>query len=182
MSDAITNIVVVCEDQEHQNLVRRYLIRVGHESRSVRFDLTQQGSGSQYVRQQIPRQVAACRNTLGRKTRCLLIVMTDADDLTATAREASLHAELAKSGMKAVSTDEPIVILIPKWQVETWIKCLLGQVVREDDKKSDQPPVTSDQIRLAASTLYEWTRPYARPGGTCVPSLAAAIPRWQRIR
>lgn len=161
--------------------MRRYLIRVGHASRNVRFHLPQQGSGKQYVRQQFPREVAACRNTLGRKTRCLLIVITDADDLAVTAHEATLHAELSKSGAAAVSNDEPIVILIPKWQVETWIKCLLGQIMREDDKKSDQPPVTAEQIRQAAITLYDWTRPNALIASTCVPSLATAIPRWQRI-
>lgn len=181
MSDAIANIIVVCEDQEHQNLVRRYLIRVGHASRSIRFYLPQQGSGSQYVRQQFPRQIAACRSILGRGTRAFLILMTDADNLTVLLRERTLHDELVHAGGAPIGPTEPVVILIPKWQVETWIKCLLGIAMDEEDQRSDQPPVTADDIKHAASALYGWTRPNATPSGTCVPSLEAAIPRWRRI-
>ncbi len=181
MSDWIANIVVLCEDQEQQILVRRYLSRLGRSDASFRPVAGRHGSGSQYVRTQFPKEVAICRRTLGNRTRCLLIVMTDADNLTAPSREKTLHDELAGTGKAPVNQTEPVVILIPKWQVETWIKCLLGQVMDEDDKKSDQPPVTAGQIRQAASTLYDWTRPNAILASTCVPSLTAAIPRWQRI-
>ncbi len=179
MSEAIANIIVLCEDKAHQNLLRRYLLRAGHKKHSFHFHVAQQGSGSQFVQQEFPRQVAACRGTIGRKTRCLLIVITDADNLTVQAREGVLQAELANSGQDAITAIEPVVLLIPKWHVESWIKCLLGEASNESEKA--KPIITAEQISVAAGTLYDWARDGASVGKTCVPSLRIALPRWRRI-
>lgn len=183
MADRIAKIIVLAEDQEHQNLVRRYLLRCGHEYRSFEFIALpgNRGCGSQYVREHFAEQVIKCRETLGRRASCLLIVITDADNLTPNVREQELQAELAQAGHAQVAAGEPIVILIPKWHVETWIKCLLGQAVQESDKDTDKPPVDAEQITTAARTLHDWTRPNAQVGSTCVTSLRSALPRWQRI-
>lgn len=58
---------------------------------------------------------------------------------------------------------------------------LLGQLVSESDRDTDRPPVDARDIRIASDTLFQWTRPNAHPGPTCVASLLHAIPRWQRI-
>jgi hypothetical protein len=183
LPDSIANIIVLCEDQEHQNLVRRYLIRAGHRSHTFHFLplCGRDGSGAQYVRVHFPKQVTICRGILGRRTGCLLIVITDADDHSVRERERTLQHELTQSHHDSVTATEPIVILIPKWQVETWIKCLLGQPMNEGDRNSDRPPVTPDQIKEATETLFEWTRHGAQIGATCVPSLELALPRWRRI-
>lgn len=139
------------------------------------------GCGSQYVREQFSKQVSACRSTLGRKASCMLIVIADADQLTIAQREQTLHAQLTQSVGPPVVPNEPIIILIPKWQVETWIKCLLGQVMSEDDPNTDRPPVDADQIRRAARTVFDWARPGASVGATCVPSLVTALLSWRRI-
>ena len=181
MSERVANINVLCEDHDQQNLVRRYL---GHfKITNVRYEPVpgKSGSGEQYVRTQFAKLVGVCRGTLGKKTKCLLIVVTDADNQTVQAREQTLHDVLKAANSSAITAGEPIVILIPKWQVETWIKCLLGQPMAEDDRHSDQPPVTAGEIKRAAATLHEWTRPNAAVGPTCVPSLRLALPRWQRI-
>jgi len=181
--DRVANIIILVEDQEHQNLVRRYLQRTRHSHRSfrlVRLPGNRQ-CGSQHVREQFPKQLAECRGMLGRRTRCMLIVVTDADNLTTAEREQTLHTELSRSGCTSIVPTEPVIILIPKWQVETWIKCLLGQAVAEDDRDTDRPPVTPQQIDAAAGVLYQWTRPKAQVGATCVQSLQDAIPRWRRI-
>lgn len=186
MPERVANIIVLCEDQEQQNLIRRYLGCLNLKNLSQKnprylSTLGKDGCGSQYVRKQFPKQVAMCRGTLGKKTKCLLIVMTDADNLTVKSREQTLYGELKSVNLTAVTNDEPIVILIPKWQIETWIKCLLGIPMREDDQFSDRPPVQPDQIKTAAVTLFDWTRPNAQIGVTFVPSLRSALPRWLRI-
>lgn len=181
MPDRVANIIVLCEDQEQQILVRRYLNRLGRRDARFASVVGKNGCGSQYVRKQFPKQVAVCRGTLGKRTGCLLIVMTDADNLTVQAREQTLQNELKSSNFTAVTNEEPIIILIPKWQVETWIKCLLGQLMDENDMNSDRPPVRPDEIKTAAERLYDWTRPNALVGTTCVPSLRSALPRWLRI-
>jgi hypothetical protein len=107
--------------------------------------------------------------------------MTDADDLSAGAREQTLLDQLKSIGDPPIEGTEPIVIFTPKWQVETWIKCLLGLTVSEDDKESDKPPVDSAQIKQAAEVLYGWTRKGAQVGATCVPSLNVSLPRWTTL-
>jgi hypothetical protein len=181
LSDRIANIFVLCEDQEQQNLIRRYL---GPLARTARFASVpgKSGSGSHYVLTQFPKQVLTCRGVLGKKTKCILIVMTDADNLTVHGRERTLHDELNLTDRTQLAPEEPIVILIPKWQVETWIKCLLGQAMLEEDKDSDRPPVTSTEIKTASETLFDWTRNGSQVGETCVPSLRTALPRWQKLR
>ena len=166
MADRVANVIILAEDQEHQNLVRRYLLRADYDRRGFR-PVPLPGNrrcGSQYVREQFPIQVKECRKRVSRQASCLLIVISDADNLTTDARERTLHNELTKDSQSAVARSEPVVILIPKWQVETWIKCLLGEAVEEDDKKTDQPPVTPQQITTAARTLYDWARPGAESG------------------
>lgn len=183
MPDRIANIIILGEDQEHINLVCRYLLRAGQNDRAFRRVALpgNRGCGSQHVREQFPKQVKECRGTLGRRTACLLIVITDADDLTTAERERTLHAELTRENEAVLENDEPVVILIPKWQVETWVKCLLGQAVSEDDRNTDRPSVTPTQIRDAAQVAFGWARPNAQVPANCVPSLTAALPRWRRI-
>lgn len=180
MTERIANIIVLCEDKEQQNLIRRYLGCCG-TSHGVRYLplVGSAGAGSQYVREQFPQQVKQCRTILGRKASCLLIVMTDADNLTVTQRENSLIGELSESIDVPISQSEPIVVLIPKWHVETWIKCLLGATMNEGD--SHKPSVEAGEIKRAAAALHAWTRENATVGPTCVTSLRTSLPRWRRI-
>ena len=183
MADRIANVIILAEDKEHENLVKRYLQRAGHNDRGIRTVALpgNRQSGSQYVREQFPRQVKECRGTLGRRASCLLIVITDADNLTLVDRERTLHDELKQTTHEPIGPSEPIVVLIPKWQVETWVKCALGQIVSEDDRNSDRPPVDADEIKQAARTIFDWARPSAQLPATCVPSLVRALPRWRKI-
>lgn len=183
MSDRISRIIVLAEDREHQNLVRRYMLRCGHEQRSFRFLSLpgSQGCGSQFVREEFSNQVTSCRQAVSRGASCMLIVITDADHLTTLAREQTLHEALRQSGQGKIDAAEAVIILIPKWQVGTWVKCLLGQPMDEDDPNSDRPEVTAEQIKRGANALFDWARPNAQVGPVCVPSLSAAPPRWRRI-
>jgi hypothetical protein len=107
--------------------------------------------------------------------------MTDADNLSPIAREQTLLDQLDAAGDPAIGMTEPIIIFTPKWQVESWIKCLLGQIISEEDKESDKPPVDSTQIRHAAETLYGWTRKGAQASPACVASLRASLPKWTTL-
>ncbi len=183
MPDHPSTVVILAEDQEHQNLVWHYLKNcTPYKKKMGRVrKVALPGSrrcGSQYVREQFPVQVAACR---GQQANNLLIVITDADNLSTSERERTLSNELTQKNCDAVTVEEPIIILIPKWQVETWVKCLLGDSVLEDDPSTDMPAVTAEQIKSASSTLHSWARPNAQIGATCVDSLRSALQRWLRI-
>lgn len=183
MPERIANKIILAEDVEQQNLVRRYLQRCGHKSGLYFVPLAAKspgGSGEKYVRDQYPRQVQAYRSALGRRASALLIVIVDADKVTTHHRASQLSEALAASEMEDRKKGELIVVLIPKRHVETWIRALLGnQVDEEEDYKKPEP--TPIEIREAAETLYGWTRPGAGPGPTSPPSLTASLPEWQKI-
>jgi len=185
--DRIANIIVLTEDTEQRNLVRRYLERCRHDTRSVRFEpLPAQGpggSGEKYVRDNYAKQVRACRSSLGKRASALLVVMVDANGDTTQRRASQLSEALQVAGEGERSTDGPIVVLIPKRHVETWIRALLGMPADEatDYTKAPYRPPTAGDIKKSAATLYEHTRLGTALPGAFPPSLTASIPEWQKI-
>jgi len=181
--ERIANKIVLTEDREQQNLVRRYLKRCGHNPDECLFLPRRTwpgGSGEHQVRKEFPRQVKAFRSSLGRKASALLIVMVDADTRTTKVRATQLSQALRDARMKQREEEELIVVLIPKRHVETWIRALLGnQVDEETDYKNPKP--TPDEIREAAETLHQWTRHGAAAGIMSPPSLTTSLPEWQKI-
>ena len=123
MPERIANKIVLAEDAEQQNLVRRYLEKCGHNTRECRFVSPAAkgpgGSGEKYVRDQYPQQVQACRSSLGRRASALLIVIVDADTETTERRALQLSRALIAAGVEHRGADEPVVVLIPKRHVET---------------------------------------------------------------
>ena len=138
------------------------------------------GSGEKYVRDQFPRQVQACRSALGKRASALLIVVVDADMETTQRRASQLANALKAASMDNWREDEPIVVLIPKRHVETWIRALLGNPVNEVTDYT-RPTPTTNEIKDAAAMLYDWTRPGTNPGATSPPSLTASLPEWCKI-
>jgi hypothetical protein len=183
--DRIANIVVLVEDIEQQNLIFRFLERCNPtiSYRTCRFERAAKrsgGSGEQFVRKQYPTEVKEHRRRIGKGTSALLVIMVDADMETTQHRAKQLADALETASMERRDDNEAIVILIPKRHVETWIRALLANTVDEQtDYKNPQP--TAEEIRQAAMTLYDWTRPNARPGSTSPASLTQSIPEWQRI-
>ena len=132
------------------------------------------------MRDQYPLQVRACRSSLGKKTSALLVVVIDADMETTEYRAAQLSEALKNAGEEARDGGEPIVVLIPKRHVETWIRALLGNEVDEvTDYKKPKP--TYAETVTAAETLHQWTRRNAVPDPTCPPSLTDSLLEWKKI-
>ena len=78
-----SQVIVLVEDNRHQQLVFRYLRRSGLEPHAMRFVLPSSGSGEQWVRERFPVEVTAYRR---RSTRAetKLIVVIDADNFDAS--------------------------------------------------------------------------------------------------
>jgi len=181
--ERIANKIILAEDATQQNLVRRYLERCGHAPPFRLVPLPAKGpggSGERYVREQYPREVQACRSILGRRAAALLVVIVDADMETTQRRAGQLAGALQAAGMHVRGNDEPIIVLVPRRHVETWIRALLGDHVDEVTDYT-RPTPTARQIKDAASELYGWTRPGASAGVTSPPSLTASLPEWQKI-
>lgn len=181
MADRVASIVVLAEDIEQARLVERYVKRGIDQRQNIRRSelCGGRGSGEAFVRRQYAKEVAECRRQAAR-TRALLIVVIDADVKTVEERAGQLEAALSEAGQRRREDSDPVVVLIPKRSIETWVYCLLGGVVDETRDYSARKP-SGNQIRLAAHTLFDWSRPNATPPDTCVPSLRTSFPEWRRI-
>jgi len=110
-------------------------------------------------------------------------VVIDADTKSTRQRAKQLSDALRAAGMEERHDDEPIVVLIPKRHVETWIRALLGHAVDEatDYTRAPYSPPSATGIKNAAARLYEWTRPGIDAPASSPPSLTFSIPEWRKI-
>ncbi|MGA3026451.1 MAG: hypothetical protein ABSF98_16930 [Bryobacteraceae bacterium] len=180
MSERIANVVLLVEDVRQENLLRRYLRRIGQENRNIRVEkpLAARGSGEQFVREQYGLQVRAIR---ARSTKACLIAMIDADTGSTDHRRQQLERALRDADEPPRAREEPILNLIPKRNVETWVLCLDSQRVDEVADYRHDPRVDPKAIQRAAATLFSWTRPNAQLPDACVPSLRDCLPEFLRI-
>lgn len=183
MPDRIANVVILAEDDEQANLVRHFLKQVGQRVKRVETASASGGSGEKFVRDNFAREVHACRSSLGRRASALLVAIIDADNETTQKRRQQLDDMLKKAGKDTLNDDEPVVMLIPKRNVETWVCALLGKKVDEntDYGKGRASKSTSQQIQPAAERLFEITRPHADIPEDFPQSLKDSIPEWKKI-
>lgn len=182
MAERIANIILLVEDINQENLLRRYLQRLGHDNRNMRTRILPhgQGSGEQFVRESYAPEVRAIRAQLNR-TRACLIAMIDADTGSIADRRQQFERALQDAQELPRSPTEPILNLIPKRNVETWILCLNSAMVDEGSNYHHDPRVNPQSIKTAANTLYSWTRPNFVFPNICAPSLHACQPEFRRV-
>lgn len=171
----VTDTIVLCEDAQHRTFVRHLLRQAGVHRRRIRvLDLPSgRGSGEQFVRKRYANEVRVCRN---RATRMLvmLVVVIDADTKSVERRLRQLDGELTEHELDKRGDDEPILILVPKRNIETWVRCLLCDEVDEGADYSRTSP-SAEEIKRAALTMFEWSRPNARLPKQPVASLRRTL-------
>jgi hypothetical protein len=178
-------IILLCEDELHARLVRAYMKECGLEQqeryvRALVASRMQHGGNIDWVLRAFPGQLHACRQRQ-KKARTLLVVVADADKFTVEDRRRHLNDRLKEEGYEELKPEDPVVVLIPRYHVETWINALLGNAVAEGDDCKDWKKATKEEVRRAARTAYEWARPNATPGPTCLPSLRSALSEWRKL-
>ena len=175
MSERVSEMVLLCEDDPQEQMVRRYLdrcgfrtleptLRVRNASREV------YGGNIGCVLREFPREMEACRKRHAVHAKTLLIVVVDADENTVVERRSQLRT----------NAGDPIVALIPKRHIETWIRSALGDAVNEKDSYKNPPPKKAD-IRTAADQIHGWARGNPAPGATCVDSLRTSLPEFRTL-
>ena len=181
MSERIARIILLVEDVNQENLLRHCLKRLGQENRNIRVEkLRRGGSGEQFVREGYAVQVRALRSQSTRTKACL-IAMIDADTGSTAERRRRLDRALEDAGVAPRDQSDPILNLVARRNVETWILCLnLEEVNEEEDYKRD-PRIDAAGIKRAANRLFLWTRPNAELPDSCVPSLRESIPEFMRL-
>jgi len=182
MAERIAVIVLLVEDLNQENLLRRYLQRRGHDTRNIRPVRLRSGQGSaeQFVREKYASEVRALRSQLTRTKACL-IAMIDADINSVNDRRRQLDRALLDADEVPRGPAEPILNLTPKRNVETWILCLNSTIVDEEVDYSQDPGVDAKSIKRAAESLVDWTRPGASIPAGCVSSLKDGLPEFVRL-
>jgi hypothetical protein len=168
---------VVLEDDHHEMLVYRYLIKRGVGSYAIRVERSPSGEGSaeRWVQAKFAKEVNAYRK---RHAQTALIVVIDADTRTVQDRLRQLGQALE------VAVDintEQIARLVPRRNIETWILCLNEQEVNEETDYKRTRDNWNGLIRQAAETLFQWTRSQAEPPKHCIDSLRHGIKELKRL-
>jgi hypothetical protein len=127
MSKRRVQTVILCEDIQHQVFVYRFLKLRGADIRAITVLCSPKGrgSGTQFVLNRFPVEVKAYRSKSTYLSLCLIVVI-DADDLSVEERIRQLDDCLVDAGQPRRTAQERIVILVPKRNIETWIRYLDG--------------------------------------------------------
>ena len=175
MSNRISQFVLLCEDDLQEQIVRQYLTRCGHRTleptlRVRNASRAVYGGNVGWVLREFPREMEAWRRRHGAHAATLLIVVVDADEKTVVDRRAQLQT----------NAGDPIVALIPKRHIETWIRSASGQAVNEIDSYKHPAP-GKRETKTAADHIYGWARGNPAPGATCVASLRVSLPEFRTL-
>lgn len=125
-------IVLLCEDSQHEAFARRFLEQRGWSTHRLRVEKASRGSGSaeQFVRERFPIELGAYRQSRTRVGQTLIVIV-DGDSRGVAGRVAQLNAECAAAKQPVRRSDERVGIFVPTWSIETWFAYLDGQMVDE---------------------------------------------------
>ncbi len=146
-------VVVLCEDAAHKLFIERWLKCRGVSNRRIRTVALPagKGAGEKFVRDRYPVEVLAYRQS--RFTSRQLIVAIDADTQSVDYRLEQLAQSLKDRGMEDRQPSERICILVPKRNIETWVRVLIGDAVTEEVDCGKQEP---EDTRRAADVYQAW--------------------------
>ena len=173
-------IVLLCEDTQHEAFARRFLEEAGWSTYRLRVEKAPGGRGSaeQFVRKRFPRELAVYRRRRGSVAQALIVVL-DGDDRGVRRRQAELDEACRLNEIEIRRGDERVLVLVPTWNVETWIAYLDGQSV--DETKGDYPRVARPrECQPRVGTLAAMCRD-GRLRAPAPPSLEAACTEYARL-
>ena len=94
---------------------------------------SKRGAGDDWVRDHFPSELQTIRQRHSGAW-CWLIVLTDADRESTQHRRDQLSEAAAAGGMARPGPGDPVSILLPKRNIETWVRALEAELV---DEQSD---------------------------------------------
>lgn len=135
-------LVILCEDTQHEAFCRRFLSANGWSVRAIRVEKAPRGRGAaeQFVRQRFPRELKAHRS---RPVSQALVVMIDGDAHGVEARLQKLDEACRNSGVEVRGPGARVALFVPTWNIETWLAYLDGETV--DEARSNYPRLTRER-------------------------------------
>lgn len=128
------NVVILCEDRQHEAFARRFLEKMGRGLRVQRVEINPKGrgSGEQFVRQRFAKELAYYRARQHRVEQALIVVI-DADRYSVAQRVEQVDAAAVEGGQARRRSEERVAFFVPAWNIETWVAYLDGQSVDEEN-------------------------------------------------
>ena len=119
-------VVILCEDRQHEAFARRFLNRIGIGARLLRARKSTQGRGSaeQFVREQFAKELEYYRARSHRVEQALVVIV-DADRFDVAERISRVEGQATRRDR------ERVAIFVPARNIETWLSYLDGQSVDE---------------------------------------------------
>lgn len=180
MTTRRVKIVLLCEDSQHEAFARRFLKGMGWNTRELRVEKSPSASGSaeQWVRESFPSELETYRRRKPRAASAL-IAMTDADSTDVQTRIKGFETACNSRQIPFRAADEAVAIVVPKRNIETWLRYLAGESV---DEESYYPKLERERgCKLAVDRLLNMCRSRGLPADA--PSaLAAACDEYLRVK
>ncbi len=180
MSKQGVQVVLLMEDKQQRTFVTRLLQALNPKVKFRSLPLPAgHGAGEQHVRQRYAPEVQELRQRSGHLWLALVVVL-DADRGEVADRQGQLAAQLKSAELEPRAADEPIVHLIPRRNIETWITYLSGQPVNETDT---YPRLTGREreCQPAVDRFVELYRSDQALPVDCPPSLVTAFNELRRL-
>lgn len=129
-------LVLLCEDKQHEAFCRRFLNAAGWETRAMRVEKAPdgRGAGDRFVRLQFPRELRAHRS---RPVNQAVVVMVDGNSVGVEGRVRELDRACRDADVAERRADEAVAVFAPTWNIETWLAYLDG--ARVDEGRRDYP-------------------------------------------
>lgn len=127
------DLVLLCEDTQHEAFLRRFLTAMGWPKRRLRIEKAPAGRGSaeQFVRERFPIELDAYRRRRGR-VGMALVVMQDGDVHGRAGRLTAFDEVCRAAEIPPRQPDDRVAVFVPTWCIETWLAYLSGENVGED--------------------------------------------------
>ena len=172
------SIVLLCEDLQTSSFVRRFLYYRGFHGREITTLVAPPGrqSGEHWVRTRYPKELKAIRA----RQRAFLLVIVDADTQSTEARRSQLDQACNERGVPRKKPEDPVIVAVPRRNIETWFAYLQGQKV---DEATTYPHLRRlRDCRSLARKLYQMCHEEQKLAKPVPPSLKEACQEYQRLR
>jgi hypothetical protein len=177
MSGAV-NVVLLCEDKLLSACARRFLEHRRFKISEVpRPPKNAGGSRKQWITEEYPRQMKVVRQ----RQEVALIVCTDADELTVGERIAELDKACEKAGIDPRKPEEKILMVVPKWHIETWLSYLDGNSVDEEKRLPHSYNGQEKKCKDPVNALVEMCTKRQILQEPAPPSLKAACEEYKKL-
>ncbi|MGO9470159.1 MAG: hypothetical protein ACLQIB_22410 [Isosphaeraceae bacterium] len=177
-------VVLLVEDEALERFIRRAFYAFGFQTRSVRVERSPKGRGSakDWVTRSYTEEVGDHRGKARYQENIAVVVGIDADEKTVEKQARKLDTALEGAGLQKRQADEKFCLIIPKWNIETWLVYLSGEALDEDrsDYKNHQSVKKVDYVKVAE----EFVRRYRnwKQGNTTETSLPSMIAAFEEMR